>query len=180
MSLAESFETLAGQVDARTLFESPDVLAVQAGDTGYLYYRSTHAAGAIGMCQGEALLSALMDLEDAGCQTLVLAGNSAGAHFEEPMQGLFYLNALIESLTQLRANGVRIILATDGWLYGGAAMAAAACAEEIRLGPQARMGLFGPKVFEAADVTGSIPDGGFQPGALNLQRLSVEALLGPL
>ena len=133
------------------LYESPDVLAMTRGDTAYLLYRAGQSAGAVGMSQGEALLSALMDIEDAECAALVIGINSAGAHFEEPMQGLFYLNNWIETLHAFKRKGLYLTVVSDGSLYGGAAMAMAACADAIRLGPDARMGLLGPKVSGVTD-----------------------------
>jgi acetyl-CoA carboxylase beta subunit len=114
------------------------------GDQGYLIYTGdTVAAGAIGKAQGEALLAALDALQGSGIRTLELHINSSGAHFQKPMEGLWYLNAFLEALWALHASGVRIITRCDGWLYGGMAMALTAVSDEIMLGEKARIGLLG-------------------------------------
>ncbi|HEY9687660.1 MAG TPA: hypothetical protein V6C52_11855 [Coleofasciculaceae cyanobacterium] len=114
------------------------------GDQGYLVYTAdTVAAGAVGQAQGEALLTALNALQSLGIRTLELRINSSGAHFKDPMEGLWHLNAFLEALWAFHARGIRIITRCDGWLYGGMAMALTAVSDEIMLGPQAHIGLLG-------------------------------------
>jgi acetyl-CoA carboxylase beta subunit len=114
------------------------------GDQGYLVYTGDAvAAGAIGKAQGEALVAALDALQGSGIRTLELHINSSGAHFQEPMEGLWHLNAFLEALWAFHARGVRILTRCDGWIYGGMAMALTTVSDEILLGEKARIGLLG-------------------------------------
>lgn len=141
------------------------------GSNVTLNFHSPQAAGAIGQAQGESLQAALNALQAVGFQTLSIKLNSAGAHFGEPMEGLFHLNAIAESLWHFRNQGIAIHVDCSGWLYGGMAMILASVAHEIALGEQAHMGLFGPKVL-GDNHTGPVPALNFQPEHLHLSRLS--------
>jgi acetyl-CoA carboxylase beta subunit len=155
------------------VYQDVYITCTLAGGAAKLSYYSEHAAGAIGKAQGESwelALDSLKNLSSDQLQTLHLTVNSAGAHFGEPMEGLFHLNVIAESLWELRNQGVRISVECPGWLYGGMAMVLASVAHEIVLHPQAHMGLFGPKVL-GENVPGSIPAVGTQPDKLSLLRL---------
>jgi acetyl-CoA carboxylase beta subunit len=142
-----------------------------AGSNVTLNFHSLQAAGAIGQAQGESLQTALRALQAIDFQTLNLELNSAGAHFGEPMEGLFHLNDLEESLWHYRNRGIAIHVHCSGWLYGGMAMILASVAHEITLGEQAHMGLFGPKVL-GNNNTGPVPALDLQPEHLHLSRLN--------
>lgn len=153
-----------------TVFEHPDVLATLDGASGTLTYRCREAAGAIGRRQGEALLAGLSALEATGCRTLTLRLSSAGAHFGEPLQGLLWIDRLIRRLGDLQAQGMILRIECDGWLYGGMAMASAACADTLVLASDARLGLFGRQVLPT-ESQGLLPEEGFEPPGLTLVRL---------
>jgi acetyl-CoA carboxylase beta subunit len=135
-----------------------------------LIFDSKEAAGAIGQAQGQSLLRALDGIQTHSFQTLSLQLNSAGAHFGEPLEGLFHLNAIVEALWQLRNRGVVIQVDCVGWLYGGMAMILASVADEITLHEQAHMGLFGPKVH-GNQAAGPLPALNFKPKQLQLNRI---------
>lgn len=124
-------------------FRSPLACSLVDDSQGYLVYLSAESAGAVGKIQGEALLAALAALEAESIEALELHINSAGAHFNEPMEGLWHLNAFLEALWGFRSRNIRIVAVSDGWLYGGMAMALCAVAHEIRKDRQAIVSLFG-------------------------------------
>lgn len=140
-----------------------------------LTYHSPVAAGAIGQAQGASWQKALKVLEQhqdtSGFQQLKLELDSAGAHFGEPLEGLFYLNVIIEALWRFRQKGVEIEVHSPGWLYGGMAMGLASVAHRMTLGPETHMGLFGPKVLGHKAVS-PIPSVNCSPNHLQLTRLT--------
>jgi acetyl-CoA carboxylase beta subunit len=141
------------------------------GATARFFYQSATAAGAVGAAQGESLLQVLKHLNADQVQCLCVHINSAGAHFKEPMAGLFYLNAFLEALWQLRAQGMHIRAVVPGWLYGGMAMAIAAVAQEIVLAPTANMGLLGRRVRRECQTEQSLtPTVGFHAKHISLLR----------
>jgi acetyl-CoA carboxylase beta subunit len=144
---------------------------VQDDSNAFLFFASAHAAGAIGKVQGESLLKAIESLYAHPVRTLQIHINSAGANFYEPMEGLFYLNALLEALWQLRASGTHIRVISSGWLFGGMALALASVATEIILGKSVCMGLLGKRVSGNAHET-PIPVASFQPASFKLVRTS--------
>ncbi len=153
----------------KVLYESADTRVTGADGVIRLEYHCREAAGAIGRRQGESLLQALAAIEATECHTLLVAANSAGAHFGEPMQGLDAIDRIIGKLWALKTRGARLVFYSDGWLYGGMALTAAACADEIVLGPRARMGLFGQRVSgQAAAII--LPPEGFQPPGVLFRR----------
>lgn len=125
--------------------------ALLDGQTGWLVYYGHQAAGAIGHDQGESLLNAVRCLPINALQRLVIGMNSAGAHFQQPMEGLAYLNEWLEALWAWKAQGVEIIVLSDGWVYGGMALALASVAHTIYLTESANMGLFGTLVLKQAE-----------------------------
>lgn len=153
------------------IYQDPYTTCHLAGNKVMLNFHSPQAAGAIGQAQGESLQKALNALQAVEFQTLSLELNSAGAHFGEPMEGLFHLNALAETLWQFRNRGIAIHVHCSGWLYGGMAMILASVAHEITLSAQAHMGLFGPKVLGDSNA-GPVPALDFQPEHFHLSRLS--------
>lgn len=159
-------------------FDHPHAVSLIENATGYLLYRSTDSAGAVGKAQGEALLTALQALESEDIKELFLLINSAGANFHEPMEGLFYLNEFLGALWNFRLRGIRIITVSVGWLYGGMALSLAAVSHEIRLSENARMGLFGSKILKDAPL--KTPAETFQPPHLKLERLKESDLLSRL
>lgn len=141
----------------------------------WLVYHAAQAAGAVGKAQGESLLHAMEVLHHQPLhtiQTLIFCGDSAGAHFEEPMEGLFHLNAFLESLWQLRNQGVRITVVSEGWLYGGMAMALSTVAQEIVLSESCNMGLFGSRVL-AEQTVDQVPSGTDLPTGLRFIRTNL-------
>ncbi len=172
---AEQQKFLQCVSDRAFCFRSVEASAFVEGDTGYLVFTSQAAAGAIGKAQGEALRDALTSLKQKKLRQLVLWINSSGAHFEEPMQGLAYLNVFLEALWKFRAKGVRIRVVCDGWLYGGMAMMLAAAAHEIVLSESASMGLFGGKVLQGQVEL--VPKVDFQTKHLQLKRITNLSLL---
>lgn len=155
---------------AALLYQDAYTTCHLSGDTATLIFHSELAAGAIGQAQGESQQKALDTLERKDFKALQLTLNSAGAHFGEPMEGLFHLNAIAESLWVLRNRGIAIHVNCPGWLYGGMAMILASVAHEITLHPQAHMGLFGPRVSGESNAN-LTPAQDFQQEHLHLTRL---------
>ena len=151
------------------LYQDEFITCTVTQEVAALTYQSTPAAGAIGKAQGESWLEALSCLQSVSLQELRLVLNSAGAHFGEPMEGLFHLNAIAEELWALRNRGVKITVECPGWLYGGMAMVLTSVAHQIVLHPQAHMGLFGPKVLGQTSFE-PIPAVKYQPSHLELTR----------
>jgi acetyl-CoA carboxylase beta subunit len=154
------------------LYQDAYVSCTVVGHQAALSFHSEQAAGAIGQAQGESIQKALTLLKEHSITALKLTLNSAGAHFKEPLEGLFYLNVLAESLWQLRQQGIKIQVHCPGWLYGGMALILASVAQEITLHPQARMGLLGPKLSgHMPGESNPTPALDFQPEHLELKRL---------
>ena len=154
-----------------TIYQDAYITCTLADQIVTLTYQSAAAAGSIGKAQGESWQAAIEALQDADFQQLNLELNSAGAHFGEPLEGLFHLNHIAEGLWQFRNRGVRVEVICPGWLYGGMAMVLASVANQITLSPDAHMGLFGPKV-QGSETPGAIPASDFQPEHLQLTRLT--------
>lgn len=74
---------------------------------------------------------------------------SAGADLDTPLEGLFHINALLESLWQLHQANLRIEVLIDTACHGGSAILIAACADDILIGNQTKISLFGPRVLSA-------------------------------
>ena len=136
-----------------------------------LTYQSVEAAGAIGKAQGESWINALTTLQSIDFQMLRFVLNSSGAHFKEPMEGLYYLNAVAEKLWAFRRQGIHLQVYCPDWLYGGMAMVLASAAHEITLESHAQMGLFGSKILKTHATT-PIPTLDLKPKHLKLSRLS--------
>lgn len=147
MAKPQPLATHLSQLSAEhTLFADEWVRCLRDGETTYLVYQPAPFAGAVGEAQGASLLQALRHVEPATTQTLLLWLNAAGAHFTEPMAGLYYLNAFLEELWRLKSQGVAIKMRCDRYLYGGMALTAAAVADEIMLTKEAQFGLLGRRI----------------------------------
>ena len=115
-------------------------------------------AGAITPQLAAALLTALTAIEQSHSSnpagTLRISiGNSAGADINNPAESLENINAILESLWKLHAQQLRVHVTVDEGCYGGAAILLATCADEIMLGDQSQVALFGPRVLSALDNT---------------------------
>lgn len=166
------FALLQERLSMQVVYRDAQVFAAVQAQTGWLAYHVAQAAGAIGKAQGESLLKALEVVSQASVKTLRLSLNSSGAHFQEPMEGLFYLNAFLEALWRFRERGIHITVISDGWLYGGMAMALSAVAHEVVLSESAAMGLLGSRVL-AQDTNGPMPNLEFQPPQTSLRRVNL-------
>lgn len=155
-----------------TLCYQEAILSVRVHDkVAFFFYTEAQSAGAIGKAQGEAWLKALVSIQDEPLQCLQIHVNSAGAHFKEPLEGLFYLNSILEVLWQVRFRGIAIRVVSTGWLYGGMAMALTTVANEIILGTETTMGLLGKRV-SGCQLKTEIPVASFRPEHLELIRSS--------
>ena len=111
-------------------------------------------SGAITAALGQSLLAALNAVGESHqknpAQILRLGiPLSAGADFDTPLESLFYINAILEALWQLHTQQLRIEVLIDTACHGGAAILTAACADDILIGDQTRISLFGPRVLSS-------------------------------
>ncbi len=153
---AERLEKLPGKAPKIIERSNSCILALENRQL-WLSCNGSPAAGAIGAKQGNDLCRALQralaltDRFDA--MTIII--DSAGAHLQEPMEGLKAVNNILETLWEIRRTGKRIRAIIPNRCYGGASVFICTVADEIILGPKARLGLIGSRVTGASGVVPS-------------------------
>lgn len=120
---------------------------ITANQEAWLFYRDDYRAGAVGQAQGQALVTALTQVTGS-IKILNLIINSSGADVTDPLEGLYWLNEILEVLCQLKKAGITLKARISHGVFGGMGIALTTVVDKFILTDKASIGLLGPKILE--------------------------------